>query len=722
MIDEPSVDESTSDQQPSTDLNYRIPFAPFRSESPHRKAIMTELHNNLWIARDNDFATRVEVSDIAGFFFKTLTIEPGVRAMILEGGHSVGEVPPGQYTLQGLTDKLKFWTKKTITAILTRQGEVALDLNCSGLATSELLEVEVAVRLSVQIDDVALFQKNLLASRQALTVDDLREIVLPIVRQALWETVGRLSIKDLTGDQARTDLELCVGQALGTALVRNGLRFSHVQTLSVSHPEYDEHRRRTGQLWLQRLDLEHDHSAASLAADRLFAEIQQQEKTNELEVLAQQVSADRMEGDLAARIRRVGIRQKLRQAILAGEFDRLKSEDELAQFLLQRDTEKLLRQDEFETLAATLKEQSADRSVVRIQLLRKLEVEQQAELQGLRVDLDFAQRARTRRHEISLAELNDSEDSRRWKAELEREAATAETRRIEAIKQLDHDRKQTQVETTDRRDDELQEVLQVQRLDRVQGEVVLAQVERTQRVELIKLEMSRSRTLAEQDIQRRKAELEREINNNASSDQLERLRQVQLLNAELMQAQHDLNRAAQQQQAELEVLKEDKVAAREIGRIQSMRGLSALELLATSANAAIIADVMKHKSTQKAVVETSKAQATAMQATSTKHEDLYQKLNEAERLNADKVVAAMREAMQAQQATFQQFGGIVEGITRNLAPQPNPTVIVSGGSATSIPATGTVADQAGRRVLVCQSCRAENSEADRFCRQCGKSL
>ena len=683
---------------------------------------MTTLQNNLWIAGENDFATRVEITDVNGFFSKTLTIEPGARAMILERGQSVGEVPPGQYTLQGLTDKLKFWTKKSITAILTREGEVPLELNCSGLATSELLEVEVAVRLSVQIDDVALFQKNLLASRPTLTIADLREIVLPIVRQALWETVGRLSIKDLTGDQARGDLELCVAQALGTALVRNGLKFGRVQTLSVSHPEYDEHRRRTGQLWLQRLDLGHDQAAATVGADRLYAQIQQQEKTDELEVLAQQVAADRMEGDLAARIRRVGIRQKLRQAALAGEFDRFNSEEELARFLQQRDTEKLLRQDEVDTLAATLKEKSADREAVRNQLLRKLEIEQQTELQGLRIDFDFAQRTRTRRHEIALAELNDSEASRQWKAELEQEASTAEIRRTEDLKQLEHNRKLAQSDTSDRRENEWQEVLHSQRLDHAQGEIALLQTERAQRIDLIEIEMRKSRELAEQDIQRRKAELEREINNNTSNDQFERLRKVQELNLSFMKAQQELHLAAQQQQTELEVMKEDKLSTREIGRIQAMRGLSALELLATSPNAAIIADVMKHKSTQKSAVEMTRAQTAGMQATSSKTEELYQKMNETQRQDADKVVAAMREAMQAQQASFQQFGGMVEGITRNLAPQPGSTVVVSGGTATTVPPAGSALTLANQRVLVCQSCRTENSDTDRHCRQCGKPL
>ena len=52
---------------------------------------MAELHNNRWVAGPDDFAVRVELADVSGFFSKTLTIEPGVRALFLERGVSVGE-------------------------------------------------------------------------------------------------------------------------------------------------------------------------------------------------------------------------------------------------------------------------------------------------------------------------------------------------------------------------------------------------------------------------------------------------------------------------------------------------------------------------------------------------------------------------------------------------------------------------------------------------------
>lgn len=683
---------------------------------------MTELTNNRWIAADDEFAVRLEVADVSGFFSKTITIEPGVRALFLERGQSVGEVPPGQYSLQVLTDRMKFWTRKSATVILTKETEVPLDLHFAGLSTSELIEVEVAIRLSVQISDVALFQKNLLGSKSQLTIDDLRKIVEPIIRQALWETASRFSIKDLTGEQARGDLEICVSQALGTTLVRNGLKFAAVQTLSVSHPEYDAHRRRTGQLWLQRLDVDHDQAAAKQTAEKLYAEIQQQEKTDELEVLAQQVAADRMEGDLSVRIRRIGIRKSIREAIQSDQFNRINSDEEFAKFVQQRDQERLIRQDEFDTLATTLQEGSTDRATTRAHLLRRLEIEQQTELQALKIDLDFAQRTKTRKYEISLAELNDSEESRKWKAELEREFETARKYRDEALKQLEHERLIAQTGTADQREEDWQGVLHSQRLDRVQGEIKLTQAERQQRVTLVEVEIHKTREYAELDIKRRKAELEREINSGIDGDQFERLRKVQELNLAMMKAQQEMKQSESRQQVELEIMKEDRAAQRSLDRIKEMKGMNALGLLATSENASIIADVLKHKSTQKATIKMAEAQAFSAQVTNAKQEELQQKLTDAERRSSDRIVEEMRAAMLAMQSNFSQMTSMADNITRNLAPQPSSTVVVSGGTAVPVTGPGATHDNSGRKVLICQSCRTENHDNDRHCRQCGKPL
>ncbi len=699
---------------------------------------MADLKNNRWLATDHEFATRVEIGDVSGFFAKRLTIEPGTRAMILELGASVGEVPPGEYSLQAFSEflKAKLWSQKNITAILVREGAVPLDLDCQGLATREFLEVDVNVRIAIRISDVALFQKNLLASKPALTLDDLKAITLPIVRQALWETVKGRSIKELTSQDARQDLQACIERALGASLKRNGLEFSQIQTLSIFHPEYDEQQRRVGGLFLQREAFGHDQAAAELAADQLLAKIQQDEKTNDLEILAQQVAADRMEGDLAVRIRRIGLRKQIREAVRAGQFDRLQSEAEVEKFLLQRDKERLLRADEMATLKSMLLDQSQDRANARSQILKKLAIEQAAELESIRVDLDFAQQMRTRRHEIELSELNDTEEARQWKKGLEREIQAAEHRRTLEKKRVEDERIEATKSANEGRENEWQKLQHDQRTNRVKGEIDIASAEVRQRVGLIEIETKKSREDAEFAMEQRRKEWELQINKNIALDQHERLRLVQELNNAAFKFQQDMLTAAKQAEAELQVMKEDSVSRREIARINALKGLDDLAIMAVAPTEATphIADVIKTKATQATAVEIAKAQATAAQLNDARIEELRSKMSDRERqlydlrvadlqLSTQGTNAIMQQAVQGQNNNFDRFITGMENITKNLAPQApqSPTVVVAGSTGMATSPAGNSGD-GSRRTLVCTQCRAENSESDRFCRQCGKAL
>ena len=686
---------------------------------------MTEHQNNRWLANEQAFAQRVEIHDVSGFFHKTLRIEPGTRAMILERGESLGEVQPGEYTLEGLVDRLKFWSRKSLTAILTREGEVPLDLVCPGLATREFLEVEVRVRLLIQIDDVALFQKNLLGSRSSLALMDLQQIVLPIVQQSLWESIGRFSITDLTGPLARTDLELRLGQSLGTSLARNGLKFTHVQALAVAHPEYDEQRQKVGTLFLQRVGADHDQAAAELAADNLLAQIQRQEKLNDLEILTEQVAADRMEGELAIRLRRSGIRRQLREAARAGYFDKVQSAEEVARFLQQRDKERILRDEEFASLAETLKNQTADRASVRSQLLRKLDLEQQAELQGVRIELDFAQKRGLKRHEMALAELNESDESRRWRTQIEREAALAENRRAEELKQVAHDRDQALMFATDGRVEEFEEVQHQLRIDRVQGDLELAQAERRHRIALLSSETRQAQEAAEGELLRRKGAIEHEINQNLAMTQLEKLKQVQELNIAGFKAQAEMRLTVKRTEAEIEELKRGNESNHEIARLRELKGFDKYGLIATAhhENAALLAETLKAEAIQVAVVETAKANASAAMANDARVAELRAQMTDQQRLQHDQMMATMQEFVQSQGAGFGQFGAILQNVTQNLAPQsaPSPTVIVAGNSPANSARAASPHDEGGRTV-VCAGCRTENREIDRFCRQCGKPL
>ena len=121
---------------------------------------MTTLLNNRWVASDDEFATRIEIPDVQGFFAKSVLVEPGFRALFIEKGQSLGELPPGQHTLSNIVDRMKFWTQKTATVIVARQQDVRLELVCPELLTSEFLEVEVTLSVTVRLEDVALVTTN----------------------------------------------------------------------------------------------------------------------------------------------------------------------------------------------------------------------------------------------------------------------------------------------------------------------------------------------------------------------------------------------------------------------------------------------------------------------------------------------------------------------------------------------------------------------------------
>lgn len=670
---------------------------------------MAELQNNRWVAGPDDFAVRVELADVSGFFSKTLTIEPGVRALFLERGVSVGEAAAGQYTLQSLGDKLRLWTKKTTTVVLTKQEEVALTLDFAAIPTTEFLEVELALELTVRIDDVALFLVNLMGSRERFGRDDLTAVIAPVVRQALWESIGRMSIKDLTGSEARGDLEIRIQQALRTVLARYGLQFGHVRTLSVAHPEYDEQRRRKGQLWLQRGDHEHRQEEAKQQAEKLLADIRSREQIDELEILAQQVAADRMEGELAAKLRRIAVRKHWRDSIQAEEFDKLNTEEDLKKFLEQRDHERLIREEEYESLAAAIQEKETDRQARRAHLLQRLQVEQDFELQGVRIELDHAQQMQLTRHEIALAELTDSEESRKWKANLEREAVEADRLRAEESRALEHAVGLARQKGASRRQLETDDAAHEQQLERYRGEVAVEKAERNRRVALIEQEVKKARDHEELELTRRKRELELDFAQRESTDQTERLRAVQALNADYDRQQRDLNERDLRMKAELELLREDKQADRELQRIQAMRGMSAVELMAFSPNAAVIADVEKHKATQQ-----------TQAASAADKERMYDRLNEAEKAKSDALVAAMQQMLAGQQSSFDRFGSIVENVTRNLAPQGGAPA--GGGRSPTETGAAPFAGAGGRKIVLCPACRAENNETVRFCGQCGKAL
>ena len=143
------------------------------------------LQDDRWSVSGADFAVRVIIPDLKGFFDKmplvaklrSLVIEPGTRAMLVDNGALVGEVPPGEYTLESFIERLQFWREKQATIFLTRCEDVPIDGDTQSVPCLDGVCFDVSYRWTTQIADILPFMENLMGAKDALSIEELKTLL-----------------------------------------------------------------------------------------------------------------------------------------------------------------------------------------------------------------------------------------------------------------------------------------------------------------------------------------------------------------------------------------------------------------------------------------------------------------------------------------------------------------------------------------------------------------
>lgn len=654
------------------------------------------IENHRWTAEPEQFAARIDVTDVPRYFSRQLIIEPGTRALIVDDGKYVGDVGPGTHTLESFLRPLKFWRQHQATAILTRQEDFPLEIVSTDIPTAENLTVDATVRLAIQIEDVALFLRNLMGTRAELRADDLRNLLAPVVWQSLWEAIGRMSIKNLTGPENRAEIDAQLAQSISLAMRRYGLKFVRVQLVAIGQQRYDELRQRHGDNWLEREDLLAD------------------ETQNELAALADKVDIDRQQDQLAAELRRIGIRNELRAAVRSEEFDKIGDVEQFEKMLHERDKNQLLREEEKQGLVDAFRQRQKEGEQTREHLLAKLELEQRMEIEQVREQLDHAARMKRLEHEIAMARQTASKENLEWQQQVELEAKQAEHRRQERDKEWAKQRQWVRQQSTARREDQWADLVHQQQAQRLEGDIAAAHAERKARVAMIESELRGALATDELETEKRRKEWERDESRRTTDDQLDKLRRTQELNAEAAQHQLELHQRRQRLDVELDVLKEDKASERELKRLAIFKGMSTEELIISGQheNAALLADLKKHESSQ----GTLKAQLDGS------HKDaIYQerakaqeKLDAERKAASDAMAAMYRDLLDSQNSSQHKTLDTLRDVAKGGSGQP----IVFGAGQPMQPAGGN----GGAKVLLCTACAAENDATARHCSNCGAKI
>lgn len=520
---------------------------------------MTKISNNRWAITEDDFAVRLEFPDLKGSFqpsgffqflankfgSETLVIEPGTRAWFVANGNVVGNLDPGQVTIQSCLEKFKIWQVKQATVVLCRAEDQRFDFALHSIPTREGLLVDIDIRLTIQMDPngIGYFAESFLGTKPGLSMSELRSQLLPLVAQSVKQATSVLTGKDLLGGNAVELVSSTVADQLGLRMKRYGFRFVQTELVNVHSEQLLERFEKKGTLWGKEQDIEDN-------------------------------------------VRRLDIKSKIREQHLSDAFNRVETKEEYESFLDGIDTQKLLREEDKSKLLFEFENNREDRESLRDHMVAVLDRERDFELESLNADYDHQINTKSIEQEIELARMLNTKDSQDLIDRLESERIEQEGR----YNQRREEWKVFQEKQTVKRGEDWEQLLHQRRKQDVESEVSLEIADRNSRVALIESELT-SRLEAEKlETEKRRKEFELETDRQEGDDQFERLQRVQQMNADFVEREARLK-------AELEEIKDTRASQSRIELIQQLRGASTEELvaLADTENAKALADMKSNE-------------------------------------------------------------------------------------------------------------------------------
>lgn len=353
-----------------------------------------------WSRPPGELAVRIDVADLPGLLSKTLVVEPGTLAMILEDGrNALGVVGPGAYTLQGALEALPGMRGLTrVTAILMDGGQVILPFALEGIQTADPLGLKLDLELAVHITAPVDFFVNFMRGQGHVTTGALAGHLLPEVEAAAAEWLARHTVAELGANLAlKEELAASIEEYLRPALLPLGLAFDRVRAFGFRHERWDALRRQGEELFLQVSAAE-----AQAAGQRRLADALNAAEVSQLAAETERVARIEQRSRLWAR---------LRDAALAGQLGDLASAETLRQALADHDRRRILGEEELAALARAAAERREDADRARARLVAILKLKQEGE-QRLLVE--------AQRHDLSLAEIRHraEEEAERQRAHL----------------------------------------------------------------------------------------------------------------------------------------------------------------------------------------------------------------------------------------------------------------------------------------------------------------
>jgi ribosomal protein L40E len=667
------------------------------------------LVDNHWKRGGDDFATRLEVSDLRGFFAKDLIIEPGTRAMLIADGQNIGVVGPGRYTLQTLLDRIPILstligTTKTMTAILADTGDVDLDFALTNLFTKDPLKIAVKCKTVVQLSNPVLFMTNLMKDQRAFPLRAIRDYLFDEVLDAAQEFVGQRGVDELSRNLAlKQQMEVEMEAHLNRTLERTGLHLVQVRTLDYALERFDKVRQIREEYFLQISE----------------EEAKNQNRRRLLDALKESWVQDLAEDTAKTEIyeQRAAVWERMRRAVMSDRMGEVKTEEEFTVFLQDVDKRKLIRAEEWENLKRDIAERRQDHDKLRGFLAAKADIEheyglKQAQLNlqsGLtRAQIDFELETERKRLEGRL-----NLDTLRWEAEIKRQQAEAEFRREQAgldaiaareraieeakaanAQRLGHAQTDAEIRALERDQDRLDGELGILLLEKMK---TVKRVDERERM-LMAVEQQKAQLELQLRAEQARAEIELQKARELHAQEIKRLETYALMSTESLIAATGVEQG--------------KLLA-ELKRTEILKGMTEEQILAMAAEKSPqIAQAFVEKFRAMASPEQQKQLQEMYDRMLAEQKESVKSLREIQEENARRLQAMFEKALETQRETATAFA--------RTSGQP-PIVVTSGGGQPTVLSPGGLPTSSGQ-VMVCKRCHVPSPVGTKFCQNCGEAF
>ena len=614
-----------------------------------------------WSVEDGLFASKKNITDLHSFFLKLpvlgdvklgkrLVIEPGSKVFCIQDGVELGEFEPGAYTIESFTDRFKIWGNKQLTVIVARAEDLVIPIHCGKAFSAESVPIEMSFEGVITIGNISNLLGHLMGSRDEVTMEELRIAIAPFVQQAAREIVSMSPVQEMVLPNFAEVLLEGIRSRIDVKLQRYGVGLIAIRSLS--------------------------HLCDMDAVKDMSGEAFIREQKSGLKIAAAELGNERVDKKLGIYERRLELRSRFREVLKDDRLNKLKTEEEFKQTLLDIDRQSLLRKQEKAELLNAFNENKENREALQEHLKSIVDLERDKELEDLRVEIDHAARIKNLENEIEHDALINRQEKGRWHEELQRDREEAEHRFALRKAAVEAKWERVRAAREQKRADSIESILNEQRVDEIQSELEFSRESRRRKLALLESELQERLDSQKLLAERRKAEFENEITQQKSSAQLERLEKVQAINAAFAQQQQKI-------EVELEQLKASNQHKHELERLQAMGQMPVEALIATAdhENAKLLADYKLRETEQGAdqVRITSETEAASAQELARSSE----RINQIERDRADAVTSAYKEAMQAQQATVSQM---ISGLSQLKSAE---LISEERGRASNVPSFGS---------------------------------